>query len=90
MLVLWTQLVLMEWVSFPLEGHHWSSCLCPQGITRSLEMCVTSLSPPYLPQIDPIFEHWILKDILEKTLVLSFLYSLLEGSGILGVYLLDL
>lgn len=53
-LVVWTQLVvLMKSVSFPLEGHDGSSCLCSQGTPRSLESCGSSRSPPYLPWIDP-------------------------------------
>lgn len=43
----------MKSVSFPLEGHDRSSCLCSQGITRSLESCGSSRSPPYLPWVDP-------------------------------------
>lgn len=43
---------LMESVSFPVERHGWFSCLCFQGITKSLELCVSSRSPPYLPRID--------------------------------------
>lgn len=76
MLLYWTQFVFMELASSPLEGHGWSSCLSlPKGIHhRKLGDggCVLSPLNTCLGLIT-IFEHWILKDILEKTLVFSFL-----------------
>lgn len=84
-LVAWTQLVvLMKSVSFPLEGHDWSSCLCSQGITRSLEPCGSSRSPPYLPWIDPCL--WTLdpQSYPGENPCLFIPYSLPEVSGTSG------